>query len=361
MKLFAALGPGDIAAAARAALAGRTVATTSIAFSEQLFAYCRVRAMETLAISSNARADYIKDGSIFIENRPKSSNPARNGLLFHFLEFKYALYLAFRAWRFGADLAIIDSGTTHFFALAGFRVLGIPVVINLHNVLWPVGFPPRRRVEKLVRVLNAFFFQHLAAAAMGVSPECERQVLLEARDRISFFQYRTQFVKKGFTQSSPYEGGAFNVAFVGRAETNKGTLDIASISECLSKKTSIPVVFHVCGNGPALPALQEVVQKKELQDKILIHGHLERSDLLKIYSICHAVIVPTRSTFREGFPQVCAEAMIASLPVITSKVANAFDVIGSATIEARTDDIESYADAICRMVTGMPSTVASVF
>ena len=49
-------------------------------------------------------------------------------------------------------------------------------------------------------------------------------------------------------------------------------------------------------------------------------------------------------------PQVCAEAVLSGIPVITSEVANAFDVIGPAAMNARTDDIESYVDVIVSLI-----------
>jgi glycogen synthase len=72
--------------------------------------------------------------------------------------------------------------------------------------------------------------------------------------------------------------------------------------------------------------------------------------LLNVYSHCHAVIVPTRSSFIEGMPQVCAEAVLSGIPVITSQVANAFDVIGGAAIRAQTDDVASYVRAIRSLI-----------
>ena len=64
MKLFSALGPGDIVAAHRAQMSGKTVVSeTSIIFSGQLVEYCRESNIEMLAISSNPRVDKLSDGT----------------------------------------------------------------------------------------------------------------------------------------------------------------------------------------------------------------------------------------------------------------------------------------------------------
>jgi glycogen synthase len=348
LKLFAALGPGDIVGARRSRLAGNPIKETSIAFSEQLFSYCRFRDLKTLAISSNSRVDKLEDGSITIENRPKLL--AGGGIRFHLSQILYAFYLAARARRFGADVAIIDSGTTHYFALTLFRMLGIAVIVNLHNVLWPRGFPPRRVVPRAIRSLNAWFLRYIAAGAIGVSPECKRQVWAESRNRIRFCEYRCQFEPNGFELSISYQDGPFRIVFVGRTEINKGILDILQIAITLRALSPVPVIFDVCGDGSALADLREQIIQNGLTDIVIAHGRVERAKLLKIYANSHAAIVPTRSNFTEGMPQVCAEAVLSNLPVITSQVANAFDVIGPATISAETDNIQSYVAAILALI-----------
>ena len=110
------------------------------------------------------------------------------------------------------------------------------------------------------------------------------------------------------------------------------------------------VLFDICGAGSALDALKRQVRAQGLEDIITVHGRVERSNLLNIYANSHAVIVPTRSDFTEGIPQICAEAMLCDLPVITSKVTNAFDVLGRATIQAITDNIDSYVEAILALI-----------
>jgi len=349
MRLFAALGPGDIVGAHRARLSGEDIKETSIAYSEQLFDYCKAAQIRTYAVSQHPRRDSFRDGLLQIENRPKPSW-GRSGLGYHLAMLFIAVRLAVSARIFRADIAMIDSGTTHYFALAVFRLLGVPVAVNLHNVLWPQGFEPTGRVQKLIRGLNALFFRHLASGGIGVSPECERQVLLEAKGRIPFFQYRCQFSLYGFRPSRPYEGGPFRIVYAARIERNKGVLDIPEISKGLRSSLDTPVVFHVCGNGPLLETLRDKVAAEGLHDTVIVHGRLERGPLLDVYANSHAVIVPTRSTFTEGMPQVCAEAVLCDLPVITSSVANAFDVLGSAIVRTTVDDVDSYVGAISELV-----------
>src|SRR5262245_60436541 len=133
MKLFAELGPGDIVAAHRIQMSGEPfLSITSIIYSGQLVEYSREQGIEMLALSHNSRTDDVCDGPIRLENRPRpfeGPGVLRN----HLSRIAYAFYLANRAWRFRADLALIDSGSVHCFALAIFRFLRIPVAIDFHN------------------------------------------------------------------------------------------------------------------------------------------------------------------------------------------------------------------------------------
>ena len=121
-------------------------------------------------------------------------------------------------------------------------------------------------------------------------------------------------------------------------------MDIARIASDLRTRAPVQVIFDVCGDGPALPDLAKIVEQERLTDVVIIRGRLEREALLDVYAKSHMAIVPTRSNFTEGMPQRLRQAVLSGLPVITSQVANAFDVIGPATIRAETDDTESYAE-----------------
>src|SRR5262249_35046966 len=111
----------------------------------------------------------------------------------------------------------------------------------------------------------------------------------------------------------------------------------------------VPILFEVCGDGAALDQLNEAVKEKGLYGVVCIRGRLARPELLQVYARAHAVIVPTRSDFSEGFAMVCAEAILSGRPVITSRVVPALEVLGAACMEACTDDIDSYVSAIQKL------------
>jgi glycogen synthase len=349
MRILSAIGPGDVVAAYRDWRgAVRTVSETSITFSSQEFAFFAAHGIPFWAISSHPRRESLADGENRIENRPRvSSDLPVSGLAYHALQLRYAASLLVSAIRFRATHAIVDSGSTHWFALALFRLFGIEVLPNFHNVYWPVGHEPQGAVKRAILRLDSVFFRHGVRSALGVSPECGRQVSAMSGGRTTFFDYRAQFVSGDFgALPRPVLAMPMRIMFAGRVEENKGVFDILTVCEQLRARHPGRFAFDICGTGGAFDALAAQVAARGLADSVMLHGKLIRPELLKVYGASHLVIVPTRSTFCEGLPMVCAEAVIAGRPVLTSRLSNALDALRGALVEAREDDPADYAAQI---------------
>jgi glycogen synthase len=354
MRVLSAIGPGDVVSAYRDWKGGvRTVSETSITFSSQEFEFFARHQIAFWAVSSHARAEVLQDGENRIENRAKTSRTSAQGWMYHLVQLAYAVSLLRSAKAFRATHAIVDSGTTHWFALWLFRLAGIEVHPNLHNVYWPVGHPPRGAVRRLVLWLDGVVFRSCVRAALGVSPECGRQVAELSRGRSVFFDYRAQFAPADFGVlgrapiASP--GSTVRIMFAGRVEENKGVFDILAMAEQLRTVRPGRFVFDICGSGDAADELARQVASRGLGSAVKLHGKLLRPDLLKVYGASHLVIVPTRSTFCEGLPQVCAEAVLAGRPVLTSRLSNALEALAGAVVEARENDPADYAEKIAAL------------
>lgn len=347
MRVFLAMGQGDIVGDHKKTANGlASRGETSITFSEQAIRLLKARGHSGLLVSSHSRADRWSESNIETRHCPKPMT-GRGGAIYHLSQLLSALQLGAMAKRFGAELAIIDSGTTHYFLLATFRHLGIPVAVNFHNVRWPHGFEPRGKVSKLIRYLDSRFFRTQAIAAMGCSPECQVQVQGDGAEALPYFPWTSQFSQAGFQPDRPVSQRAtFNVLFVGRVERNKGVFDIVEMAKLIRDRSSLKVRFDVCGDGSALEPLRAAVEAADLNNEVRVRGRLERAELLAAYAAAHVTIVPTRGDFGEGMPLVCAEAMLAGRPVITSVLSNALPVIGPAIQEAQPESVVSFVDAI---------------
>lgn len=354
-RVLIAVGPGDVVSQFQDWTRGiRTLTETSISYAMQSAEYCLKHGIEAHLVSCHARAEQAQEGLLHVANLPKPGHPAASGWRYHLREIRYAWMLAKYARQHRCQLAMIDSGTTHWFALFAFNVVGVPVVANFHNVYHPIGKPPQRLIAKLVCQLDKLFFRYGLGAMVGNSPECIRQAhWLHGSTSLPTREYRSQFVAEDFVSipESTFGAGAFRVMFAGRLEAAKGIFDLLDISEQITRKCpTANVVFDICGTGSALDALKDAVVSRGLQGSVVIHGRLARKDMLARYAQSHLVIVPTRSDFGEGMPQVCAEAVLARRPVLSSVLSNAADVLGDALIMAPPEDIGAYADEIIKLI-----------
>jgi glycosyltransferase involved in cell wall biosynthesis len=350
LRLLYALGPGDAVADYEAWRRGEAYAAeTSLTYSGDFYQYCRAAKHVGHAISYCERPAAIDDVWMRVENRPKRRG--KSGWRYHLAELRYGLGIVRTALRWKADIVFADSGTTHWMVLGLLVLAGIPVAAVLHNTLWPAGYRPRRLAQRLILAADGLFWRRLAGALLSVSPECERQVreLAGAAPPLCL-QYRRQYREEDFAAvAPPPKRKPFRVLFAGRVEENKGVFDLVRIAGLLERQRPGKVRFEVAGGGSAGGRLKQEVARNGLEAAIRVLGRLDRAQLLRAYGRCHAVIVPTRSDFAEGFAMVCAEAVLAGRPVITSPVVPAAEALSPAVALARTDDASSYASAIARL------------
>jgi glycogen synthase len=356
-RLLYALGPGDVVTNYRRWRTGdEGLGETSLTFSGQFFELCRRRGYRGYAISSFPKAEIESDTSIVAENRPKRF--IGRGIRFHISQLLYGISIIVTAIRWRADYVFVDSGTTHWAILAALRLVNIPVSAVLHNAPWPTGHKPKEFPRRVILRSDGWFWRHAASAVISVSPECERQVIeLAGVFPGKAIQCRAQFRISDFAAIDPpppIDVRPFRIVFAGRVERDKGVLDLVEIARIVEASYPGQTQFDVCGSGTALDELRELVDATGTGHLIHTYGRLNRTELLKVYARSHAFIVPTRSTFCEGMPMVCAEATLCGRPVIAPPVTNAMDVLGGALLLADTDDPRSYGEKIGLLLNDAP-------
>lgn len=150
--VYLSSGSADIIGAHRAWLSGGDDPTqVSITFSSQVAQFIDDIGAEALMMSFGRDAQVFRDGRFALEHIPSSR---RSGIGWYREEYAKALQALRRARRFGADLALVDSGALSYFMLPLFRAARIRVVPILHNALWPAGHPPESRIAKLKAMLD---------------------------------------------------------------------------------------------------------------------------------------------------------------------------------------------------------------
>jgi glycogen(starch) synthase len=353
-RVFYTGGPGDIIAAHGFWRRNEHCPTeVTITFSSQFEQFCEDIGAEAYIVGYNSRKEIRKDGAFTLEHRPKPM-PGARGALYHLAEIFYGLGLLATAVRFRADVAVIDSGSTHYFVTSLFRLMGIRVIPVLHNTIWPHGFPPTRRIPRAILALDSLFYRYAATAVIGVSPECTRQVEQVTRGQHApLYQIRAQFPREYFAQippPPPFEQRPFQIMFVGRVNRVKGVFDVLEMAHKIEARAPGQVRWEICGSGPDLEELSRRHREMGLDSIVSIRGWTAPSDQLEVRARTHASIVPTRSSFTEGLAMAAAESILAGQPVITNPVVPALEVLRPACVAARTDDVDSYVDGVLKLI-----------
>ncbi len=349
------MGPGDVVGQYRDLLAGKPPEfQIGMSFSMQFIDWCDQAGAEAHLVSWHSRPDSLQVGPHRMENLPKPALYFGSGVKHHIGSLLYGLTIVKLALRERPDVLIVDSGTTHWIVLALLSLFGIPVIAVIHNTLWPMGFPPKRRLDRILRSIDGFYFRHFAAATVAVSPECERQVRQVAgTPHGPIYQCRAQY-RHGFLDRvgppPPHQGRPFRTLFLGRLEENKGVFLILAVAERLEKEMPGQFAWRIVGSGSAAESLTHQVEEKKLGHVVRVEGRIPNEAVaLETFSWAHAMIVPTTSEFCEALPMVAAESILAGRPVVVSTVVPAWEVLDGAAIKAETDSVESFVEAFRKL------------
>jgi glycosyltransferase involved in cell wall biosynthesis len=258
----------------------------------------------------------------------------------------HSVRLLLLAFRIRPKVILMSIGVTGFAILSLFRLTGANIVVIAHNTLWPEGFPPSGMVATVRRQAQRFLWRQCVASTIVVSPAAQRQIqTVSGVPSESIHIFRPTFPAASFADvPAPMQfcSRPFRIMFAGRIEEDKGVFDLLSMAEGLKAASNRAFHFSVCGDGSAVGSLRRQIEARGLQEVVKIYGRLNRPELVARYLDSHLVVVPTRSSFAEGFAMVVAESILLLRPVLTSKVVPASEVLSSAVIFASTDDVQSY-------------------
>jgi glycosyltransferase involved in cell wall biosynthesis len=109
--------------------------------------------------------------------------------------------------------------------------------------------------------------------------------------------------------------------FVGRLEASKGVFDLLeAFAEAFRRE---PFVLVLAGHGDAA-AVRDAAHRLGIADAVELTGYLSGDAIYRAYAAADLFVLPSH---REGFPTVVLEAMAFGLPVVTTRIRGAADVL----------------------------------
>lgn len=354
-RILYAVGPGDVVGQCRNLLEGKEPPfQLGMSFSQQFLDVCEEAGAAAHLISCHGRKDRLQYGKHLVENRPQPRWYHADGIKHYIGTVMYGLEIVAQAVRECATVVVIDSGTTRWFVLSLLGLFGIPVIPVLYSALWPMGFPPTRRIDRIILTLDAWFFRRVASATVCMSPELERQVNLAAhKPKGPMFQFRPQYREEFLRRVPPVPPPPFhpfNVLFLGRVEEFKGVFLILSMAERLETEMPGSFKWRIFGAGAASDRLQTQIRERNLAEFVHAGRMLpNEQSAMETLGWAHAMIVPTTSQFKEGLAMTAAECVLAGRPVVLSDVVPAWEILGEAGIKCRTDSVDSFVDSLKKL------------
>ncbi|BDA66173.1 hypothetical protein RIVM261_050140 [Rivularia sp. IAM M-261] len=350
LRILYAIGTEDVIEAYKCWTKGCDVGSqVSMTFSSYFYSVCTALDAFGYVIGLARKTEVIKDGRFIIERRRVLLYGAK-GVFYHVKQILQGIQLLISAIRFGADVVIADSGTTYWFLLLPLSLIGVKVIPSLHCTLWR-KYSKQTLGEKIILCLGRSLFTR-CHSIHAVSHDITEQVaVLTQGIHPPVYEFLPVYKRSDFADIPlpPTERVPLRILFAGRVEYDKGAFDLLQIAKRIASMGIKDIVFDICGDGAALQPLQTSVKTEAVEDLFVFHGYCNKQQMHFMFGRSHAVIVPTRTDFLEGFNRVVAESVLSGRLVITSAVCPAISYVREAVIEVPPNDIEAYVAAILQI------------
>jgi glycogen(starch) synthase len=322
---------------------------TAFTYSGQFFELCRQMGRRGVVSFPCSEKRQVIDPEFSVHSHPFSQ--FGQGVWFYLYQLSRALWLFADVIKCGASDVIVMDGVTFVFLLAPLVWSGRRVYLSIHTVLRQGG-SQLSLSQQMTAKLDAWFIRRYCSGCLVASPRIASQVVALTQcpdNRISLF-YPT-YDHRAFERFLPPDpcSRPFRIFYAGRIEVAKGVFDLFEGFRNLVAEGK-EVELDYCGDGAALPSLRDTILEFGLSERVRIHGHLNRPELLDLLTLAQVVVVPTRSSFPEGLNQVVIEAVLAKRPVVTSAVCPAIDLVMPAVVEAEADEVGSYVVALKQLM-----------
>jgi len=249
-------------------------------------------------------------------------------------------YLSLR--RFKPDVVhLIDPGFVGLAVGLSAKMLGVPTVASYHlslsEIVKDFGIP---FVDKPIRALRVWGFNY-ADHALAPSKVARRRMLQHGVHQVGLWRrgvdsqkfhpkFRSQAMRERLSNGKP---DSVILLYVGRLSPEKQIHYLKTVLEQTPN-----ACLALLGGGPKEPELRELF--KDLPVNFV--GYLQGQDLAEAYASADLFMFTSRN---EAFGLVLGEAIASGLPVVTTRVGGAEDVVhhGSSGYIVEVNDVRQMA------------------
>ncbi|MEM6943424.1 MAG: glycosyltransferase family 4 protein [Pseudomonadota bacterium] len=343
-RIVLVTGPGDVVGTYTHWRAGRDdPSIPNIGYSHQIYDAAAALDVPLLTIAEQASETDPSDERFSFD---AVAPPSGRGFRHHLREIAYLLGLVQRAWREGADILMLQRMSLHFYALAPALLLGMTLVLSLHNTFWAMGKAPSAKLRPLFW-LSGRLMRCRRVIVLAASPEIERQVTAVSGRRprqmaLHLPQYAADRLP---ARSDEAQTGPAMIVFVGRVTVEKGVFLLLEAFETVRKRHPEARLVYA-GDGAALESLRDAVARSPCQNAVELLGQVDGDAVFTLLSQATLLACPTLAGFPEGLAQTPLEAALAGVPSVVSDVVPVAEIMGDAVAVHPEGDANALAETI---------------
>jgi glycosyltransferase involved in cell wall biosynthesis len=226
---------------------------------------------------------------------------------------------------------------------------GIPAVAEIHHL---VGYPvPASLTERIGAWLSRRFLPRelpTFAAVRVVNAEVKRTLVEWGVPGDKIAVVPSFYLDGAILGPRPDAEKTYDVVFAARLMPNKGLLPVIEAVALLPGKRLL-----IIGDGPELSAAKRLAERRGIADRVTFAGWLSsQQDLADAMRSARTFVMNSLS---EGGPRVLLEALACGIPVISTRVGIAPDVIRDGENGVFTDGTFADVSRAIELVLGMPS------
>ncbi len=215
-----------------------------------------------------------------------------------------------------ADLMHIYFGHTGVHLRHFIREWDLPIVVSFHGM----DIMPRKQdpdyivhMKDMLQVATLVLARSESLGEKLVELGCPAEKIRINRTGIPLQAFAT------VERTAPADG-AWQIVQAARLIEKKG-IDDALKAFAGFRKQYPAAHFHLAGDGPLRPALEQLAGELGLSEAVTFHGFCDQPSLVALYGRSHIFLHPSRTTAaqdQEGVPNAMLEAMATGLPVVAT-------------------------------------------
>jgi glycosyltransferase involved in cell wall biosynthesis len=259
---------------------------------------------------------------------------------FHFVEALVLARLLSQAGASHLHVHFANSGAT--VAMLAADYLRVPWSLTLHGISetdFPAGLLLPEKITRAKFIACASYFMQAQAMRM-VSPDQWHKFQIV---RCGVDTHRLGQMTSGLARSD-----LPRLICVGRLSPEKGHLGLLEVISRLRAR-GIDCRLNLVGDGPLRPAIEDVVERMNLGDRVSLEGFLIEDDTLAAIASSDILVLPS---FMEGLPVVLIEALAMGKPVVASRVAGIPELVehGRSGLLFTPSDTEDLEEVLARIL-----------